>query len=304
MTAVAELEDRIVKCQKILGTDPNSQIFAALAEALRKKGELDKAFRTCQSGLKIHPNYGPAHTVMAKINLDRGQYDWAEAELKRARELEGPSRASDLLMAEIYIYKGTFDEAISILKILLEGDPNSQHIRKLLDIAQRIPEEQRRIADAEKAASRAPEVEPLEHNQPLGSIAAEDQDTKAKKQATGSVKSVSLTAAEIVNEAAGVGGIIGSMFVNREGLAVEAKWNAEIDQELCAVTLSEVCKNLNTEVVQNSFGRVTWVLIETERETMQLVRRKEGTFIFVGAAKINLGPMRMKLTELFERYLD
>ncbi len=105
MAAFTELDERIEKCQRLLEADPNSQIFAALAEACRKKGDLDLAFRICKNGLKVHNNYGSAHVVMAKINLDRGLYDWAEIEAKRASELDGKTRTIDLLLAEIYIYK-------------------------------------------------------------------------------------------------------------------------------------------------------------------------------------------------------
>ncbi|RME27850.1 MAG: hypothetical protein D6800_04560, partial [Candidatus Zixiibacteriota bacterium] len=143
MTATAQLDERIAKCHKILQSDPNSQIFAALAEAYRKKGELDTAFRICQNGLRVHPSYGSAHIVMAKINLDRGLYDWAETEVQKAREIDGNSRAIELLLAEIQIYKGDFQNAIRLLKKLHESDPTNEHIAKLLDIAERIPREQK-----------------------------------------------------------------------------------------------------------------------------------------------------------------
>ena len=139
MTAIVEIDDRIDKCQRLLETDPNSQIFAALAEAYRKKGELDKAFRVCQSGLKVHPSYASAHVVMAKINLDRGLYDWAEAEIRKAMEIEGPTRATDLLLAEVQIYRGEFDAASRLLRRLHQADPGNEHIKKLLDIAKKLP---------------------------------------------------------------------------------------------------------------------------------------------------------------------
>jgi len=89
MIDTAQIDDRISKCQKILEVDPNSQIFAALAEAYRKRGDLDKAFQVCQNGLWIHPSYGSGHLVMSKINLDRGLYDWAEIEANKAQDLDG-----------------------------------------------------------------------------------------------------------------------------------------------------------------------------------------------------------------------
>ena len=142
MTVAVEIEDRIIKCRKILESDPNSQIFAALAEAYRKKGELDKAFRICQGGLRIHPSYGSAHVIMAKINLDRGLYDWAEAEVNKAAEIDGRSRAIDLLLAEIYLFKGDYKSSVKLLNRLLQVDPENLQIKKLLDIALKIPEEQ------------------------------------------------------------------------------------------------------------------------------------------------------------------
>ena len=40
----SDIDERIEKCNKILDENPSSQIFAALAEAYRKKGDLEKAF--------------------------------------------------------------------------------------------------------------------------------------------------------------------------------------------------------------------------------------------------------------------
>jgi tetratricopeptide (TPR) repeat protein len=138
---VAEIDDRISKCNKILGENPNSQIFAALADAYRKKGQLDQAFRVCQNGLRIHPNYVSAHMVMARINLDKGMYDWAEIEVNKAIVLEGNSFATDLLLAEIYIRKGEFPKATKLLDKLQKMDPANQQIQKLMELCDRIPQE-------------------------------------------------------------------------------------------------------------------------------------------------------------------
>lgn len=308
MTVVAELDDRIGKCQSILNTDPNSQIFAALAEALRKKGDLDKAFQACQNGLKIHPKYGAGHTIMAKINLDRGQYDWAEAELGRARELDGPGRATDVLLAEIYIYKGDFEEAIRILKTLLESDPGSPHIQKLFDIAQQIPlerekETQARPARTQSGVVRTQSAQVQEQTEMVAEYAPIESSSILREEPIIDDESM-ITESDIIRQASAISGLTGCMLVNSEGLMVESKWNSEIDQELCAGTLSEVTKYLNLKLTCDSFGEVSWVLIETPGETIQLVRCKQGTFVFIGTAKIKLGPMRMKLTELFDRYQE
>ncbi len=296
MTVSADLNDRIGKCQKILASDPNSQIFAALAEALRKSGELETAFRTCQTGLRTHPDYGAAHSIMAKISLDRGQFDWAELELKRARELDGSSRATDVLMAEILIYKGEFEKAIKLLKTLLQADPSSVHIKKLLDIADSIAIEQQ----AEIAHETTIDSEPVVEHAAVVVPGDNGNNNSGAKDDNLGVSSV--TAAEIVKSASSIKGLTGSLFVNNEGLLVESKWIDKIDPEICAAAMNEVISQLNQDLVRGSFGEVSWILIETDNQTVQLVRRTNGTFVFLGSKKMNLGPVRMKLTELFDRY--
>jgi predicted regulator of Ras-like GTPase activity (Roadblock/LC7/MglB family) len=282
MVAVAEIDDRITKCQKILDTDPNSQIFAALAEAYRKNGELDRAFRVCQNGLKIHPSYGSAHVVMAKINLDRGLYDWAEAEVEKAVEVDGGSRAIDLLMSEIHIYKGEFEDAVRLLKSLHRSDSGNQQIKKLLEIAIRIPEEQQTITEIP-----VPEDHQLIEEEP----ALEEEPAP-----------VELTTSDIVRQVMQVPEIKGAMFLNRDGLVVESDWGVDLEPEICGTTLGEASRYVDRELARKPFGKVSTVLIETNSLMYNLVNVANGTFLFVGTSSLNLGTLRMKLESLFDKY--
>jgi len=280
MTITAEIEERISKCQKILDVDPNSQIFAALAEAFRKKGELDKAFRICQTGLRIHPSYGSAHIVMAKINLDRGLYDWAEAEVKKAIDLDGRSRAIDLLLAEIYIYKGEFDQAVKLLNALHQSDPANKQIKKLLDIAVRLPEEQ-------KAARVLPET-PTDHQEPQPIEPDSDEQ--------------SLGSEEFMQRAMQIPEVTGLLFIDLEGLVVASEWGLSIDAELCGATMADAAMHLDQELLQHAFGRASTVLIEMVDRVLYLVRVANGTFVIAGSRKVNLGTLRMRLAELLTKY--
>lgn len=280
MTAVVELDDRIDKCQRLLETDPNSQIFAALAEAYRKRGELDKAFRVCQSGLKVHPSYASAHVVMAKINLDRGLYDWAEAEIRKAMEIEGSTRATELLLAEVQIYRGEFDAATRLLKRLHQADPGNEHIKKLLDIAHRLPAERSRLATASQSPGTpapAPSVAPV-------SVAQR------------------MTAKEILEQAMSIPHVTGGLFANNDGLVSESEWSLVLDPVVCSATLTEIHHFLTQELVKASFGRVQTLLIETGDPVFYLVRVSRGMFIFQGTSGVNLGTLRMRISTLIERY--
>jgi predicted regulator of Ras-like GTPase activity (Roadblock/LC7/MglB family) len=285
MTIPVEIDDRITKCQKILDLDPNSQIFAALAEAYRKRGDLDKAFRICQNGLKTHPSYGSAHIVMAKINLDRGLYDWAEAEVGKAVEIDGRSRAIDLLLAEIYIYKGQFDDAVKLLATLHRSDPDNRQIKKLLDIATRLPEEQRAAmsrtdADSSESPNSGRET-PLVKRTPAAKT---------------------LDQAGFISEALSIPELTGALFINKEGLVIESQWELEMDAETCGAGMADANNYINQELSRYSFGHTSAVLIETANQLFYLVTVDEGFFVLAGSEKTNLGTLRMKLADLFSRY--
>lgn len=285
MTVAVEIEDRITKCRKILETDPNSQIFAALAEAYRKKGELDKAFRICQGGLRIHPSYGSAHVVMAKINLDRGLYDWAEAEVNKAIEIDGRSRAIDLLMAEVYLFKGEYKRSIKMLNRLLQVDPENVQIKKLLDIAQKIPEEQEARVGS-----------------PVSESIAETKAAVATESPEPAEESTVLGTNDVLRQAVEIPNMQGAQFINHEGLMIDSEWSVKIDATTCGAALAEVDQFLNLELVKASFGHVNVVLIETAEFVFYMIEVADGMFLFVGDANINLGTMRMKIATLIDRY--
>lgn len=284
MTIASELDDRIEKCQRILDQDPNSQIFAALAEAYRKQGELERAFSICQSGLKIHPSYGSAHVVMAKINLDRGLYDWAEAEVNKAIELDGSNRAIELLLAEISIYRGEFAKAVRLLKKLSQSDPDNSQIQKLLEIAMRIPEEQTAIMAGKSAGQKSKQT--AEAPQPREEI----------------MEQAPLDAAQLIAETMRLPEIQGTMFINPEGMVVESDWAMPLDGSTCAAAMREISNFLSQELVKSKFGSVGTVLIETDDPIFYVVNVGDGSFVVAGSSRTNLGALRMKMAHLVERY--
>ncbi|MCH7690176.1 MAG: hypothetical protein IIA17_03915 [candidate division Zixibacteria bacterium] len=287
MATVSELDDRIEKCQRILDSDPNSQIFAALAEAHRKKGDLDLAFRVCKNGLKVHDDYGSAHVVMSKINLDRGQYDWAEIEAKRAADLDGRTRSVELLLSEIYIYKGEFSHAIKLLKELLSRDPENPQIQKLLEIAQKIPEEQNAYLD-----------ETIITGAPSGS--SSDSADAIDETKTETAKPFELH--DILTEALTIKGLKGAMLVSQDGLVADSEWRSPLEVNDCGAVLSEIWKMLSSELVNNSFGNVQNVLIEAAESTFYINQNSKGIFIFVAGKKANLGNVRMRIDGLMSNY--
>lgn len=165
MLSVAQLDERIEKCLVILADNPHSQVFAALADAYRKRGEFGRAFAVCKSGLKHHPDYAPAHIVMAKLYLHQGMYDDAMQSLKMAESQDGVTRASEYLQAEILIGMREFVQARKLIDRLRAIDHASIEIRDLmtqLKSAQAAPINSTRAAAVENRRPDDSTSEPAE----------------------------------------------------------------------------------------------------------------------------------------------
>ena len=77
--------DEIRRWSNELAADPQSLVFADLAEALRQQGDLETAERLASRGLERHPAFAPALTVLARIAEARGDLTAASALWERAR---------------------------------------------------------------------------------------------------------------------------------------------------------------------------------------------------------------------------
>lgn len=295
MIDVSDIDERIAKCNKILDENPSSQIFAALAEAYRKKGDLDKAFRICQNGLKVHPNYGSAHLVMAKINLDKGMYDWAETEVQKAVELDGSTRVTELLLSEIYIYKGEFNKACRMLEALFQADPGNEQIKKLLDIARKIPLNQDQTGPLGVGTApvvRSPQVPPEdggpapppERPSPVSEPQLPELDYKKM------FKSLVATP-----------GIDGVLLLNRDGLVIEAVWNVPGDTDLVGALAVEAARYTTVQMRDSGFGNLQAMMIETADSLLFLAGAKGKLLAVVCTESVNLGSLKMKLATLMPR---
>lgn len=285
MPDITELDDRIVKCNKILDENPNSQIFAALAEAYRKKGELEKAFRVCQNGLKMHPNYGSAHMVMAKINLDKGLYDWAQMEVEKVVDLDGNSHATDLLLSEIYIYKGEFAAATRILDKIKRVDPNNEHVTKLLEIAKKLPLESKK--EIEPQSLPQPETEDSPENTEEREIVSEEPSRETSPKI-------------VIDIIANIPGVDGVLLVNHEGMVAESNWNCDDEPDLYGALAKEMERIVMESVGNTGFGEYENILIETENMMVKFLPLGRNLLLIKANAQVNLGTLRLKLKSLLE----
>ena len=63
--------------------NPESVIFARLADTYLKMDKLDIATELCEDGIKKHPYYTTGHFILGKCYLAKKKYELAEKEFKR-----------------------------------------------------------------------------------------------------------------------------------------------------------------------------------------------------------------------------
>ena len=115
-----------------LAEEPGSLAFLELAEALRRRGQLEAAGKVARGGLSKYPGLADAHDLMARILSDQGDlagaFDaWADAlriDPMRTGALKG--------IAFLYFRAGQADAAIEHLQRAAEADPDDESIAQAL----------------------------------------------------------------------------------------------------------------------------------------------------------------------------
>jgi tetratricopeptide (TPR) repeat protein len=149
-----------------LAEEPTSLAFLELAEALRRRGQLEAASKVARGGLGRYPGLADAHDLMARILSDQGDlagaFDaWADAlrmDPMRTGALKG--------IAFLYFRAGDAVAAIDHLQRAAEADPDDESIAQALA---RVRRESRAMAHRTTPAPApvpAPAAEPVVVAQP------------------------------------------------------------------------------------------------------------------------------------------
>jgi predicted regulator of Ras-like GTPase activity (Roadblock/LC7/MglB family) len=135
-----------------LAEEPTSLAFLELAEALRRRGQLDAACKVARGGLGRYPGLADAHDLLARILSDLGDLAGAFDAWADALKLD-PMRTSALKgIAFLYFRAGDAAAAIEHLQRAAEADPDDDSIAQALA---RVRRESRGMAHRSTAATSA-----------------------------------------------------------------------------------------------------------------------------------------------------
>lgn len=281
MLNTVEIDERIEKCDRILKENPQSQIFAALSDALRKKGELDAAFKVCRQGLRIHPDYGGGRLVMARICFDRRMYDWAEKELAEAVRLDGRTRAIDLLQVEILVKRGFFSKAQVVLDELRSFDPRNEYYRTL--------QSEINEGKADKKAALAATQEFYNQNLRTEKSRGVEDDLDDDQP---------LTFDRALNFIAKFPKVVGAFLTNSDGLLENSIGGEDLALDQSGAEMSEIVRSAATGLDSITFGSPEQILVETESRKYAIMIIGSRILVGVCRSDVNIGSLKQKLMRI------
>jgi tetratricopeptide (TPR) repeat protein len=107
-----------------LAADPDSLVFLDLGEALRRRGQLDAAFKVARTGLNRYSELARAHDLSARILCDRGERDRAFEAWVTALGLDPGLVSAHKGLGFLYYQAGDLASAEKHLAYAGQADPD------------------------------------------------------------------------------------------------------------------------------------------------------------------------------------
>ncbi len=162
---MAEITNDIERYNKLLQRDPDSRVFAPLAEAYRKANRLPEALETARAGVERHPAYASGRVALARAQLSLEQYKEAAGELAQAVAYAPENALAHRLLGEARRGLGDRDAAFEAFARALALNPEDEEARQAIAILEK---------QAPDNEASAPLTKPLEGEGPDAPAAAVD----------------------------------------------------------------------------------------------------------------------------------
>jgi tetratricopeptide (TPR) repeat protein len=124
---------RIDDLRRRLDREPQSRLFAQLAEELRKEGDLREAIQVARRGLEKHPNYPSARMTLGRALFDSREFGAARSEFESVVKGAPDNILASRLLAECLEALGDVPGAIERYKATLVFSPGDKQVMQRLD---------------------------------------------------------------------------------------------------------------------------------------------------------------------------
>ena len=139
------ISDDIRRMSDELARDPGSRVFMPLGEALRRQGQTDLALKVAMKGLERHPHVADAHDLLARVFVDRQEFERAFDEWDMVLRLSPRHLGALKGMGFICYQRERFSDAERYFAAAYASDPSDIELASALQ----------HIRDGQRAAARA-----------------------------------------------------------------------------------------------------------------------------------------------------
>jgi len=171
--------------------DPESRVFAPLAEAYRRLGRVDEAIQLCHEGLEKHPTFHGARVTLAKCFVDRHKYSEALEELQRVVQSIPENLLAQKLLGDVYEQLEDREQALHCYKVAQLLAPEDLEITEKLRLLLRPLSTKMNISATAKTQEMEQPTPPLPNNK---------EKIELESQSIGSVVATSVVEEEKLNE--------------------------------------------------------------------------------------------------------
>jgi tetratricopeptide (TPR) repeat protein len=116
-----------------VAADPGSLVFLELAEALRRKGQLEAAQKVVLSGLQRYPHLPAAHDLYARVLADRQDYEHAFDEWDMALKLDPRNLGALKGLGFLFYRAGDHPNALSHLEAAYQQAQGDEGLRTAIE---------------------------------------------------------------------------------------------------------------------------------------------------------------------------
>lgn len=114
-------------------SNPDSHVFAPLADGCRKAGMLQAALEICEKGLERNPGYVSGYVVQGKCHYDLRDAEAAEESFQKVLTLDGRNLVALKYLGMILAERGDADGARERFRDILAFDPGNRDIALRLE---------------------------------------------------------------------------------------------------------------------------------------------------------------------------
>jgi len=128
----ADYTEEIAVLKQHLSENPESMLFARMAERYLQMDDVQQAIGICEQGLDHHPNYASGYFVLAKCYYKQQQFNEAERRLKKAIFLDPKFLMAHKLYGDLMTKIGWQKSSETSYRKILEIDPLDENVKGLL----------------------------------------------------------------------------------------------------------------------------------------------------------------------------